>query len=230
MVELYLPLARRLASRYRHTSQDIEDLEQVASLALIKAVDRFDPERGYPFEVFAVPTILGELKRYFRDQAWALRVPRHLQERKAEVSETIDGLTGELGRAPTLRQIAERLKLSVDEVLEAQRAGEAFEAVSLDQPQSDERGDWVLNETIGSVETGFELAEYSVASKDAIKNLHPRDRAILRMRFIDDMTQTEIAESVGISQMQVSRILRSVLAELRRSTDETGPDETGRDR
>lgn len=217
LVERYLPLAHRLASRYRNTTQDLEDLKQVAGLALVKAVDRFDPDRGSPFTVFAVPTILGELKRHFRDHAWAVRVPRHLQERRAQVSEAIADLTTGNGRAPTVRQIAEYLELTVEEVLEAERAGEAFEAVSLDQPQSQTEDAQTLGDSIGETEIGFEFAEYSVASEKVWNQLSERDRTILRMRFLDDMTQTEIAQEVGVSQMQVSRILRSVLRFLRES-------------
>lgn len=225
LIELHLPLARRLANRYRNTNQEVEDLEQVAGLALVKAVDRFDPDRGPPFTAFAVPTILGELKRYFRDHAWSVRVPRYLQERRAEVSGAIEELTQENGRPPTVHQIAERLDLTAEEVLEAERAGEAFEAVSFDQPQAHDDEGQSPSERIGTVEPGFDLAEYSAASEAALDELSSRDRTILRMRFFDDMTQTEIAGEVGLSQMQVSRILRDVLKRLRDSvTDELGPE------
>lgn len=218
LFESYLPLAHRLAARYRYTSEDLEDLEQVAGLALLKAVDRFDPERGSPFTAFAIPTILGELKRHFRDHAWAVRVPRNLKERRSKVSEAIEVLTAELGRPPSIRQIAEHLGMTPEEVLEAERAGEAFEAISLDRPHTFDEDGQTLGESIGADEAGFEMAEYSVASEKAWKGLSDRDRSILRMRFFDDLTQTEIASKVGISQMQVSRILKEVLKALREST------------
>lgn len=203
----------------------MDDLEQVAGLALVKAVDRFDPDRGRPFTAFAVPTILGELKRYFRDHAWSVRVPRYLQERRAMVSQAIETLTGTNGQPPTISEIAETLGLTADEVLEAERAGEAFEAVSLDQPLAQDDDQQTLSEKLGTVEPGFSFTEYSVASEAALEKLSIRDRAILKMRFFDDMTQTEIAGEVGISQMQVSRILRDALRLLRESvTDEYRPE------
>lgn len=229
LIRRNLPLAHRLAARYRNSNQELEDLEQVAGLALVKAVDRFDPDRGPPFAAFAIPTILGELKRHFRDHAWSVRVPRDLQERRAAVSDAIETLTAEKGHPPTVGQIAGELGISLEEVLEAERVGEAFEAVSFDRPQGPEDESQAPSETFGTIEAGFDLAEYSVASETAVRQLSDRDRAILKMRFIDDMTQTEIAEKVGISQMQVSRILRDLVRILRDAVDEGLGSEEGSD-
>lgn len=226
LVRSYLPLAYSLAGRYRHTSEENEDLRQVASLALVKAVDRFDQTRGLAFSAFAVPTILGELKRHFRDHAWSVRVPRELQERRGRVSVVIDRLTGDLGHAPTVSEISAALGITIEDVLEAIRVGDAYDSVSLDQPRSTDSEVASLNETLGSNEEGYELAEYSVASERTMKELSERDRAIFRMRFFQDKTQTEIAEEIGISQMQVSRILSRAVESLREAADEDLEKET----
>ncbi len=218
MVLEHLPLARKLARRYSHSPQMAEDLMQVAALGLIRAVDRFDPDRGVSFSSFAVPTILGELKRHFRDTRWALHVPRELQERAQSVDREVEQLTTKLGREPRPREVADSLGIDVEQVLEAQSAHGAFDAQSLDAPvmaadgNSDSAGD-----LIGIEDDGYELAEDRASIEPALDGLSDRDRLTLRLRFDRDMTQAEIGRRLGISQMQVSRILRRALNDMERS-------------
>jgi RNA polymerase sigma-B factor len=212
----FMPLARRLAARYRGDREPLEDLVQVASLGLVKAIDRFDPERGVAFSSYAVPTILGELKRHFRDRGWSVRVPRELQERIARVDQAVAELPGTLGRAPSVNEIAVRLEMDPEEVLEAMEAGQAHHAMSLDVQARNDEGEGVpLTERIGGGDPGFETVEYGEAISDALESLSERDRMVLHLRFVEDMTQTEIAERVGVSQMHVSRILRGAVEQLR---------------
>lgn len=220
LVERFMPLARRLATRYRGDREPLEDLVQVASLGLVKALDRFDPERGVAFSSYAVPTILGELKRHFRDRGWSVRVPRDLQERIARVDRAIAELPGLLGRAPSVNEIAERLEVDPEKVLEAMEAGQAHHAMSLDAQSQTEEGEGIpLTERLGGRDPGFDTVEYGAAIEDALATLSERDREVLHLRFVEDMTQTEIAERVGVSQMHVSRILRGAVERLR---DEVG--------
>lgn len=215
LIEHYLPLARRLASRYRHTSQSLDDLVQVASVGLINAVDRFDPDRGVNFAAFAVPTILGELKRHFRDVAWSVRVPRGLQERALEVERTATAMSAR-GETATAQKLAEKLEIEVEDVLEAIEARQALDALSMDAPQATLEGDQVtLADSIGRDDDHYELVEDGLAVSDAMKMVSKRDRYILQLRFGEGMTQSEIAERLGVSQMQVSRLLRKTLQELR---------------
>ena len=212
LAERLLPLARDLAARYTYTDEPFDDLLQVASLGLVKAIDRFDPERGTKFTSYAAPTILGELKRHFRDKGWALHVPRDLQERTLAVNRATEALSKQLGRSPKAREVAAELNCSVEAVLEAQEAGTAYDTSSLDQPLSgteDESGS--LLDTLGGIEAGYEFVEMSVAVGPTVRALPPREQEILRLRFIDDLTQREIGERVGVSQMHVSRLLRRAL-------------------
>lgn len=227
LVERFMPLARRLAARYRGDREPLEDLVQVASLGLVKALDRFDPERGVAFSSYAVPTILGELKRHFRDRGWSVRVPRDLQERIAKVDRAIAELPGRLGRAPSVNEIADRLEIEPEEVLEAMEAGQAHHAMSLDAQSLTEDGEGVpLTERLGGRDPGFNTVEYGAAIEDALESLSERDRTVLHLRFVEDMTQTEIAERVGVSQMHVSRILRAAVERLRGEVEpESEPDE-----
>jgi RNA polymerase sigma-B factor len=219
----FMPLARRLASRYRGDREPFEDLVQVASLGLVKALDRFDPERGVAFSSYAVPTILGELKRHFRDRGWSVRVPRDLQERIAKIERAAARLPAKLGRVPTVNEIAEHLELEPEEVLEAMQAGQAHHAMSLDAQQQTEDGEGIpLTERVGSEDPGFETVEYGVAIEDAVRSLSERDRTVLHLRFVEDLTQTQIAERVGVSQMHVSRILRAALERLREQAASQG--------
>ena len=217
LVVRFLPLARDLARRYFRSSVPPEDLVQVASLALLKAVDRFDPERGTTFQAFAIPTILGELKRYFRDSAWAVHVPRSAQERALAVSEATEQLTNRLGRSPTVHELAGYLELSEEDVLDALQAAEAYASTSLDAPlpsaePSDDRN---LEDALGVEDERFELIDAKLAVADAARSLPASERRIVHMRFIEELTQSEIGAQLGVSQMQVSRLLRRSLAQLR---------------
>jgi RNA polymerase sigma-B factor len=208
----FVPVARDLAGRYRHTNEPIEDLVQVACLGLMKAIDRFEPARGSRFMSYAVPTMVGELKRHFRDKGWALHVPRELQERVLNVNRATENLSKKLGRSPTAAEIAEVVRMSTEAVLEAQEAGTAYDTTSLDQPLSvteDESG--TLLDTLGGGDGGYDFVELSVAVGPTVRALPPREREILRLRFVDDLTQREIGERVGVSQMHVSRLLRRAL-------------------
>jgi RNA polymerase sigma-B factor len=225
LIEHYMPLARRLASRYRHSGESLDDLSQVACLGLIKAIDRFDPGAG-PFPRFAVPTITGEIKRHFRDKGWSMRVPRELQERTIDVGDAVDHLATELGRSPTPRDVARFTRLSLEEVLEAMEAAGAYSPMSLDSPQpgGDDEEDHALVQTLGGEDPNFGLAEWRPTVESALRALPARERLILRFRFTDDLTQTEIADRIGISQMHVSRLLRRALDTLTRLTAEPEDD------
>jgi RNA polymerase sigma-B factor len=215
LVDRYLPLAHRLANRYRHTNEEIEDLRQVASVALVKAVDRFDPDRGTAFSSFAVPTILGELKRHFRDHGWAVRVPRELQERATKVGGVIETLSKQHGRPPSVREVAKKLGVSVEEALEAMQASEVYDSISLDSGPGDAEESMAPMETLGEEEPGYDVVEYGAAIEGVLEHLPRRDRIVLHLRFVHDMTQSEIAARIGVSQMQVSRLLRRAVARLR---------------
>jgi RNA polymerase sigma-B factor len=217
LVERFMPLARRLASRYSGGAEPFDDLVQVASVGLVKAIDRFEPERGTAFSTFAVPTILGELKRHFRDRGWSIHVPREVQERILKVERALAELPARLGRAATVDDIAERLGISTEQVLEAMHASQGHHAVSLDASPAMGDGEEPapLGERIGSQDVGFETVEYGASIEGALAEISERDREILHLRFVEDLTQSEIAERVGVSQMHVSRILRSTLDALR---------------
>jgi len=216
IVERFLPLARQLAGRYRHAGESHEDLVQVACVGLVKAVDRFEPDRGYAFTKYAVPTMLGELKRHFRDKGWAVHVSRSTQELTLRVSEALENLPAKLGRSPRPRDVAEAIGVPVEEVLQAMEAATAYEATSLDAPRpgSDDDEGWSHGDSIASEEHGYELVEIGEALQGTIAALPERERIILRLRFEEDLTQAEIAEQLGISQMHVSRLLRRSLDRL----------------
>ena len=189
---------------------------QVASVGLVKAIDRFDPDRGTAFSTFAVPTILGELKRYFRDAGWAAHVPRGMQERAMRLEQAVEALHRKLGRSPSTKEVAAELGQSEEEVLEALEAQSAYDAVSLEQQRSDDSdGGDTYADTLATEEESYELVEYEATIAPALKALPPRDRLILHLRFSEDMTQSEIAERIGVSQMHVSRLIRQALARLR---------------
>lgn len=221
LVHRYLPLARSLARRYARSSEPYEDLVQVASLALVKAVERFDPERGTEFRAFAIPTILGELKRYFRDAAWAVHVPRSVQERALVIEEVAERLTTRHGRAPTVKEIAADLNLGHEEVLDGLMAAEAYDTLSLDESRGSRGGsmgdgdETTVGEMLGAEDERYELIEADAAVADAVKCLPERERHILHLRFVKEMTQGEIAARMGVSQMQISRLLRRALTQLR---------------
>jgi RNA polymerase sigma-B factor len=220
LVERFLPLARQLARRYHHGSEQLDDLVQVASLGLLKAIDRFDPGRETAFSSFAVPTILGELKRHFRDKGWAVRVPRDLQELAVKVDRVGDEMSRELGRAPTTSEIAERIGAQDEQVLEAREAAAAYRAVSLDRPRTDEDADGdSYAESVGEEDPGYRLAEASATVEQLMGVLSAREREVLRLRFAEDLTQAEIGARVGVSQMHVSRLIRQSIARLREEAE-----------
>ena len=213
LVHRFLPLARSLALRYRGASEQLDDLIQVASLGLVKALDGFDPERGTSFVAYAAPTILGELRRHFRDRVWELRLPRALQERTMAVQEAATKLSDELGRSPTTAQIAERLRISEDDVTEALQADQARRTLSLDIPRLREDGESTpMIEMVGGTEPGYEAVETQLAANLAA--LDERERSVLQLRFEEDLTQYEIGDRLGVSQMQVSRVMRRALNKL----------------
>jgi RNA polymerase sigma-B factor len=215
LVERFLPLARQLARRYARANEPIDDLFQVASMGLLKAIDRFDPERGNAFSTFAVPTIVGELKRYFRDTGWAVHVPRPIQERIGQVNRAVNELSRDLGRSPTPHEISDKVGHSVEEVLEALDAAKAFDAISLDMPRGSDEDNGAYADTVGAHDERFEMVEYNAVIEPTMNALPDRDRLILRLRFERDLTQSEIADRLGISQMHVSRIIRRSLDRLR---------------
>lgn len=220
LVDRFLPLARNLARRYAGAREPFDDLLQVASLGLVKAVDRFDIDRGAAFSSFAVPTILGELKRYFRDLGWSVHVPRGAQEQALKVQEAQERLTTRTGRPPTVNELAEFMELSVEDVLDALETSAAHHSASLDAPREDgddESG--TLVDVFGEEDRRFELVEETVTISDAAQQLSARERRVLALRFVHDMTQTQIAQEIGVSQMQVSRILRRALGRLRELTE-----------
>ena len=212
-----LPLARVLAIRYSKSGESVDDLVQVASIGLIKAVDRFDPTRGNTFATYAVPSILGELKRHFRDHGWATHVPRSVQELALEVNATVDRLTVRQGRAPTPREIATATGHTVEEVIEAMQASISFGSASLDSPPARAERESALSyvETLGEADERYELIEYRSAIASTMRAIPKRERVVLGLRFECDMTQSEIAARMGISQMHVSRLIRRSLARLR---------------
>jgi RNA polymerase sigma-B factor len=222
LVERFLPLAHYLARRYRGGGDHADDLAQVASLGLLNAIDRFDPDRGIAFSSFAVPTIIGEIKRYFRDKGWAVRVPRELQERALAVENLADDLERELGRTPTAAQIADRMDATVEHVLEARVASWAHHGVSLDRPSGDEDDERrTLGDTLGFTDEAFSRAESSATFDGLLARLSERERVVLNLRFREDLTQAEIGERVGISQMHVSRLIRQAIEQLRSSVSPT---------
>lgn len=221
LVQRFLPLARQLARRYQRGGEQLDDLVQVASLGLLKAVDRFDPARETAFSSFAVPTILGELKRHFRDKGWAVRVPRDLQELAVKVDRVADEMSRELGRAPTPGEIGERTGTTLEQVLEAREASAAYRAVSLDRPRTDDEEDGdSYADAVGAEDPGFRIAEASATVERLMTVLSEREREVLRLRFEEDLTQSEIGARVGVSQMHVSRLIRQSIARLREAADE----------
>jgi RNA polymerase sigma-B factor len=221
LVERYLPLARRLARRYQHTDEPIEDLIQVASIGLLKAVDRFDCTREVMFSSYAVPTILGELKRHFRDRTWSVRVPRDLQELALRVDQTVTRMSLGERRSPTVSEIARVVEASEEQVLEALEAMGAYRASSLDAPRSNrEEETESAAEALGWNDHGFDRAEERATLEPLMGRISERERTVLRLRFAEDLTQAEIGERIGVSQMQVSRLIRQALVRLRAGVDD----------
>jgi len=219
LVERFLPLARSLARRYEHPGEPLEDLVQVASLALVRAIDRFEPQRGYAFTSFAVPTIVGELKRHFRDRTWAVRPPRELQELSLRLDHVAGALSQRLDRAPTVSELAGMVGTDEEHVVEALQARAGRSALSLQAPGADDECGPTLEDELGGEDDGYEQAESRVTLDRLMTMLPARDREVLRLRFGADMTQAEIGALLGVSQMQVSRIIRQGIARLREILD-----------
>lgn len=220
LVALYMPMARRMAKRYSGVVEPYDDLLQVASLGLLNAVDRFDASRGTPFAGFAKPTILGELKRYFRDKVWTIRVPRSIHDRMGRIESATEDLTEELSRPPSPQEVAVKLGIDVAEVLEALAAQENRRPLGLDTPIRGDEGDESPPEWIGEVDGGYELIDDRLTLESVLPSLDEREREMLRLRFIEDLPQSKIAEQIGCSQMHVSRLLRATLERMRE--DATG--------
>jgi RNA polymerase sigma-B factor len=215
LVQRFLPLARKLARRYNGAREPFDDLMQVASLGLVKAVDRYDMGRGTAFSSFAVPTILGELKRYFRDLGWAVHVPRGAQELAVKVEDAQQKLSSHTGRAPTVQELSEYLEIDIADVLDAIETARAHHATSLDAPHDDGDGEsGSVVESFGQDDHDLALADDRLTVGAAARHLSKREREVLRLRFVEDLTQTQIAERIGVSQMQVSRILRRAITRL----------------
>lgn len=222
LIENHLNLVRFLAAKFKNRGEDLEDLKQVGTIGLIKAIDRFDPDRGLEFTTFATPTILGELKRHFRDKGWNVRVPRRLQELSSKVTVASDELTTELQRTPSTQEVAERLGVSVDEVLEAMEASSAYNSVPLDTPTGDDEEAPALIDRYDSHDTSFADSENRMVLDSIIKDFSPREQEVIRMRYEQGLTQVEIAEKLGVSQVQVSRLLRRTLQKVHTKLDPEG--------
>ncbi|MCX5237462.1 RNA polymerase sigma factor SigF [Streptomyces prunicolor] len=214
LVRMHLPLVEHLARRFRNRGEPLDDLTQVATIGLIKSVDRFDPERGVEFSTYATPTVVGEIKRHFRDKGWAVRVPRRLQELRLSLTTATAELSQRHGRSPTVHELAEKLGISEEEVLEGLESANAYSTLSLDVPDTDDESPAVAD-TLGAYDEALEGVEYRESLKPLLEDLPPREKRILLLRFFGNMTQSQIAQEVGISQMHVSRLLARTLAQLR---------------
>jgi RNA polymerase sigma-B factor len=216
LVTIHMPLVEYLARRFRNRGEPLDDLVQVATIGLIKSIDRFDIDRGVEFSTYATPTIVGEIKRHFRDKGWAIRVPRRLQELKLALTKTTGELSQQLGRSPTVAELAQRLEMTEEEVLEGLESANAYAAVSLDAPEgSDDGGGGAVSDTLGEYDEALDRVEYREALKPLLDQLPVREKKILMLRFFGNMTQSQIATQLGISQMHVSRLLARTLAQLR---------------
>jgi len=213
LVEMHLPLVEYLARRFAGRGEPLDDLVQVGTIGLIKAVDRFDIERGVEFSTYATPTVVGEIKRHFRDKGWTVRVPRRLQELRASLTGATADLTQALGRAPTVAELAAHLRIGEEEVLEGLESANAYTAVSIDS--SDNEGGLSVADTLGEYDEALAGVEYRESIKPLLDSLAPRERRILMLRFFGNLTQSQIAAELGISQMHVSRLLARTLAQLR---------------
>ena len=222
LVMSHLNLVRFLASKFKSRGEPLDDLIQVGTIGLIKAVDRFDPTRGLEFTTFATPTILGEIRRHFRDKGWSVRVPRRLQELSSKVNQTKEELTKGLHREPSVEEVATALNTTVDEVLEAMESSSAYSSVPLEGGSSGEDDTPSVIDRYVSEDEELALSDDRMAIEEAIRDFSPREQEIIRMRFIDGLTQVEIAKKLGISQVQVSRLLRRTLRKLQEKIDPEG--------
>ena len=215
LVEAHLPLVEYLARRFRNRGEPLDDLIQVATIGLIKSVDRFDLERGVEFSTYATPTIVGEIKRHFRDKGWAIRVPRRLQELKFSLTKATSELSQKNGRSPTVAELATHLGMTEEEILEGLESANAYSAVSLDAPDGGDDDSPAVADSLGMMDDALEGVEYRESLKPLLEQLPPREKKILMLRFFGNMTQSQIAGELGISQMHVSRLLARTLAQLR---------------
>jgi RNA polymerase sigma-B factor len=216
LIEQYLPLVRSLARRYANRGEQLEDLVQVGSIGLIKAIDRFDVGRGVELTTYATPNIIGEIKRHFRDKGWSIRVPRGLQELNVRLSQLLERLTVELERSPTIAELAKAADVTEEEVLEALESGQAYTTVSLSAPSGGgEEGELDPLESLGELEHEYEVSEDRAVLAPGLDVLDERERRILHLRFWEGLTQSQIAQQVGISQMHVSRLIRRSLEKVR---------------
>lgn len=219
LVRLHLPLVEHCARRFRNRGEPYEDLVQVGTIGLIKAVDRFDAERGVEFSTYATPTIIGEIKRHFRDKGWAIRVPRRLQELRMQIGTATAELTQSLGRSPTPRELAERIGCTVEEIVEGMESSNAYSTLSLDASDDSDDGPGSMLDVIGVDDEGLANVEIRESIKPLLDQLDPREKRILLLRFFKNMTQSQIAEEIGVSQMHVSRLLNRTLTQLRTSLE-----------
>lgn len=223
LVMSHLNLVRFLANKFKNRGEPLDDLVQVGYLGLLKAIDRFDPDRGLEFTTYATPTILGEIKRHFRDKGWSVRIPRRLQELSAKVNQATDTLTAQLQRSPTIQEIADYLDASVDEVLEAMESSSAYSSVPLEGTGSSENDDAPsVIDRYGSEDNELAFTDDRLFIEEALKGFSPREREVIELRFLKGMTQIEIAEQLGISQVQVSRLLRRTLKKIQDKIDPDG--------
>lgn len=223
LIMSHLNLVRFLSAKFKNRGEPLDDLVQVGTIGLIKAIDRFDPERGLEFTTYATPTILGEIKRHFRDKGWSIRVPRRLQELSAKVNQATDELTVELQRSPSVEEIAAKLGVGAEEILEAMESSGAYTSVSLEAGGSSEDDEApALIDRLGSVDEDLDASDDRMVIDDAISDFSPREQEIVRMRFIDGLTQVEIAKRLGVSQVQVSRLLRRTLRKIQDKIDPEG--------
>ncbi len=222
LIELHLPLVHHCARRFRNRGEPLEDLVQVGTIGLLKAVDRFDLERGVEFSTYATPTIVGEIKRHFRDKGWAIRVPRRLQELRQQISAVTSEMSQQLGRSPTPTELAERLECTVDEVIEGIESGNAYQTLSLDRPDAPgDEGTLTLADSLGAEDDALANVEIRASLEPLLDRLEPRERRIVLLRFFGGMTQSQIANDVGVSQMHVSRLLSRSLKLMREVMEES---------
>jgi len=222
LVHLHLPLVEHCARRFRNRGEPLEDLVQVGTIGLIKSIDRFDVDRGVEFSTYATPTIIGEIKRYFRDKGWAIRVPRRLQELRMQIGTATAELTQSLGRSPTPRELAETIGCTVEEIVEGIESSNAYSTLSLDASDDGEDGGAAtMLDALGMEDVGLEHVEIRESIKPLLDKLAPREKKILLLRFFKNMTQSQIAEEIGVSQMHVSRLLNRTLEQLRASLEES---------
>ncbi len=219
LIGTLMPLVRSLALRHTGRGESLDDLVQVGSIGLINAVDRFDPDRGVELTTYAVPTILGEIRRHFRDKAWAVHVPRSIKDLRARLAQLIDSLTAELGRSPTIEELARAAEVEEEDVIEALESDQAYTARSLSAPLAD-GSEGSLGDLVGEQEDGYERVEDGDLVKTGLEVLDARERRIVKLRFVDGLTQSQIAAEIGISQMHVSRLLRIALHNMRGRIEE----------